>query len=57
MYVFADFQLEHKLVSVPEKRQQNETILDQEKRKLSVVDELAPLNANVSLKIPATSLT
>ncbi|XP_065068362.1 DNA repair protein RAD50-like [Rhopilema esculentum] len=40
-------ELEHKLVSVPEKRQQNETILDQEKRKLSVVDELAPLNANL----------
>lgn len=41
-------QLEHKLVSVPEKRQQNETMLEQEKKKLSSIDELAPIKANVS---------
>eukprot|EP00112_Aurelia_sp_Birch-Aquarium-sp1_P008322 Seg1913.8 transcript_id=Seg1913.8/GoldUCD/mRNA.D3Y31 product="DNA repair protein RAD50" protein_id=Seg1913.8/GoldUCD/D3Y31 len=40
-------ELEHKLVSVPEKKQQNETILEQEKRKLSTINELAPVKANL----------
>ena len=34
---------------MPEKKQQNETILEQEKRKLVTINELAPVKANVSL--------
>ncbi len=42
------FQLEHKLVSVPEKKQQNETFLEQEKQKINILEELAPIKSNVS---------
>ena len=36
---------------MPEKKQQNETILEQEKRKLATINELAPVKANVSFDI------
>ncbi len=42
------FKLEHKLVSVPERKQQHETLMEQEKRKLNVIEELAPIKSNVS---------
>eukprot|EP00794_Sanderia_malayensis_P016217 gene16217-17850_t len=40
-------ELEHKLVSVPEKKQQNETFLEQEKEKSHIVEELAPVKSNL----------
>ena len=50
MFVCCSFQLEHKLVSVPEKKQHNETLLDKERRKLNAIEELAPVRSNVSSK-------
>ncbi len=42
------FKLEHKLVSVPERKQQHETLMEQEKRKLNIIEELAPVKSNVN---------